>query len=102
ILGLLNRALAEDAPEGYFATLLLARLDPEDGSCVYASAGHTAGYLLGSDGAVKAVLPATGMPLAILPDHHFDAAAAPALEPGELLLLLTDGIVEAHDLDSNI
>src|SRR5581483_10317530 len=45
IVGLLNRALADDAPEGYFATLLLARLDPATRSLVYASAGHSPGYV---------------------------------------------------------
>src|SRR6266850_2320581 len=56
ILGLLNCALADDAPEGYFATLLLARLDPTTRSLVYASAGHMPGYILAPSGEVKAVL----------------------------------------------
>jgi serine phosphatase RsbU (regulator of sigma subunit) len=102
IAGLLNRALADDAPEGHFATLLLARLDPGSRSLVYASAGHLPGYILSPSGAVKSVLPATGIPLAILPEADFPAAPAPALEPGELLLLLTDGIVEAHDPLDNL
>jgi len=97
IVGLLNRALAEDAPDGHFATVLLARLDPATRSLVYASAGHTPGYVLGASGQIKAVLKATGMPLAVLPDGDFPTAAAPPLEPGDLLLLLTDGILEAHD-----
>src|SRR5207244_4491644 len=61
IVGLLNRALADDAPEGHFATLLLARLDPSSRSLVYASAGHLPGYLFSPAGEVKAVLKATGM-----------------------------------------
>src|SRR5438132_447490 len=64
IVGLLNRALADDAPEGHFATLLLARLDPANRSFVYASAGHMPGYILAPSGEVKAVLGATGIPLA--------------------------------------
>ena len=102
IVGLLNRALAGDAPEGYFATLLLARLDPATGAFVYASAGHTPGYILGPAGEVKAVLKATGMPLAVLPEGDFTAAVTPPLRPGELLLLLTDGIVEAHGPDGKL
>lgn len=102
IIGLLNHALADDAPEGQFATVLLARLDPTTGSVVYSSAGHVPGYLLSSTCEIKAVLKATGMPLAVLPDGDFPAATAPALEPGELLLLLTDGIVEAHDPEDNL
>src|SRR5205807_4434398 len=46
IVELLNRALADDAPEGHFATLLLARLEPTSRSVVYASAGHMPGYIL--------------------------------------------------------
>src|SRR5207302_7018109 len=67
IVGLLNRSLAEDAPEGHFATLLLARLDPVTRSVDYASAGHTPGYIFSPSGTVKTVLKATGMPLAVLP-----------------------------------
>src|SRR5439155_3911078 len=95
IIGLLNHALANDAPEGHFATVLLARLDPGTGSVVYSSAGHVPGYILSPTGEVKADLKATGIPLAILPDASFPAAPAPAPGPGELLLLLTDGIAEA-------
>jgi serine phosphatase RsbU (regulator of sigma subunit) len=99
ILSLLNRTLAEDAPEGHFATLLIARLDLASRSFVYASAGHTPAYLLGRDGSVKAVLRATGMPLAVLPEGDFTASPPQPLEPGDCLLLLTDGIVEAHGTD---
>src|SRR5438067_656523 len=102
IVGLLNRTLAEDAPEGQFATLLLARLDPTTRSVIYASAGHMPGYILSAAGAVKTVLKATGMPLAVLPNGDFPAASAPPLEPGELLLLITDGIVEAHGPDDKL
>ncbi|MFL5341974.1 MAG: PP2C family protein-serine/threonine phosphatase [Gemmataceae bacterium] len=102
ILGLLNRALSDDAPEGHFATLLLARLDPLTRCCVFASAGQTPGYVLSRSGEVKALLKATGMPLAVLPDTEYPAVSTPPLEPGELLLLLTDGIVEAHGPDSKL
>lgn len=99
IIGLLNRALADDAPEGRFATLFLARLDPITRSLVYASAGHTPGYILRPTGEVKSILPSTGMPLAVLPDRGYPTIAVPPLEPGELLLLLTDGLAEAHGPD---
>jgi serine phosphatase RsbU (regulator of sigma subunit) len=99
IVELLNRALAEDAPEGYFATLLLARVNLSTRSVVYTSAGHSPAFVLGPSGEVKAVLESTGMPLAVLPDGEFGAAPAPPLEAGDLVLLLTDGIVEAHGPD---
>ena len=99
IVGLLNCALADDAPDGHFATLLLARLEPNTRSIIYASAGHMPGYILTSSGEVKSMLESTGVPLGVLPDGRFPAVAIPPLEPGELLLLVTDGIVEAHGPD---
>lgn len=100
IVGMLNRALADDAPEGYFATLLLGCLNPETGDFVYASAGHNPAFILGPRGELKAVLKATGVPLAIQPESDYRAVPTQRLEPGDLLLLLTDGITEAHGADN--
>jgi serine phosphatase RsbU (regulator of sigma subunit) len=102
VVGLLNRALASDVEEGRFATLLLARLDPRTRSFSYVSAGHPSGYILRPDGAVKATLPSTAMPLAIAPDVAFAAGPAVTLDPGEGVLLLTDGIMEAHTFDDTL
>ena len=66
---------------------------------VYASAGHVPGFVLAASGEVKAVLKSTGPPLAVLPDCEFPASAGPALEPGDVLLLLTDGIIEARNAE---
>jgi serine phosphatase RsbU (regulator of sigma subunit) len=102
IVGLLNNALTDDGLDGHFATLLLARLDPATGSIVYSSAGHVPGFILSASGEVKTVLESTGIPLAILPDVAFPGVAVPPLEPGDLLLLVTDGIVEAQGLDGEL
>ena len=100
IVALLNRALALDAPEGHFATLMLAKLDPTNHSLLYSSAGHMPGYILTANGEIKALLKSTGPPLAIMEEDEFPAVTAPALEAGELLLFLTDGMVEAHGSDN--
>jgi phosphoserine phosphatase RsbU/P len=97
IVALLNRALADDTSDGRFMTLLFARLDPTTRSLHYVSAGHTTSYLLDASGAMKAELQSTGMPLGVVADGEFDTPASLTLEPGDLLLLVTDGIVEAHD-----
>jgi sigma-B regulation protein RsbU (phosphoserine phosphatase) len=95
ILALLNRALASDIVRDYFVALLLARLDPRTHSFVYASAGHSRGYVLDPSGGVKAVLESTGRPVGIDPCDEFPASGPIALRPGDLVLLLTDGILEA-------
>ncbi len=90
-----NRVLAEDVDLERFVTLVLAKLDPETESLVYTSAGHPNGYLLDAAGEVKAVLKRTGVPLGVRADSTYAPAPAVPYLPGDILLLLTDGIEEA-------
>jgi len=99
ILALVNRRLIEDAADDHFVTLLLARLDPRTRSLVYSSAGHSPGYVLDGQGKVKTVLSSTGMPLGLEPASTFPSAAAITLEPGDLVFLFTDGVVETFSAD---
>jgi PAS domain S-box-containing protein len=95
LLGLTNTRLATDAASDHFVTALLLSLDPTTRSLIYSSAGHVPGYVLDPRGQARAILPSTGIPLGIDPYSEFPAAEAVVLEPGDLVLLLTDGIVEA-------
>jgi len=88
----LNAFLGDDCGDQRFTTLFLARLDPAMRSLVYASAGHL-GHIVRAGGEVEP-LPATGIPLGIM-DRHVATAPPRVLEPGDLLLLMTDGIEEA-------
>jgi serine phosphatase RsbU (regulator of sigma subunit) len=98
ILTLVNRTLAADV-DCHFATMLLARLDTASRALTYASAGHVTGHVLDSAGAVRAQLRSTAMPLGVRPDTEYAAAAPVALESGEVVVLLTDGVLEAHGPD---
>ncbi|HJT31513.1 MAG TPA: SpoIIE family protein phosphatase [Pirellulales bacterium] len=97
ILTLANKALAADVADGRFVTVLLARLDPNERRLVYSSAGHQPAYILTPGGAVKAELDSTDVPLGVMSDGKFSASSPITLEPGELVVMLTDGIVEASD-----
>jgi sigma-B regulation protein RsbU (phosphoserine phosphatase) len=99
ILTLVNRVLVPDIEGDRFITLLLARLNPQTRSLRYASAGHQTGFLLGADGRVKQKLPSTGMPLGVLDETEFPSNDEIPLEPGDLLLLITDGILDARSPD---
>ncbi len=98
ILALVNRALAADM-EDRFITLILARLDPARRSLVYASAGHPPGYVLDARGERKTKLGSTAMALGVVPDGEFPCSDPLTLEPGEVAVFLTDGVVEARDPD---
>ncbi len=96
ILTLANSTLLRETEEQRFVTILFVRLDPRTGSLVHASAGHPAGYVLDGAGKIKACLESTGLPLAILADAKSAISGPVMLEPGDTILLVTDGISEAR------
>jgi len=102
ILGLVNRALSSDTGDVAFVTLLLARLDPIARTLIYASAGHPPGYVLDSAGKVKNELWSTGIPLGVDAGSEFSSADPISLDQGDLVFLLTDGVVEATSVDKTL
>ncbi len=97
ILTFVNRLVVEDTADNQFITLLVATLDPVRRTLKYANAGHTAGCILGADGQVKLELGSTAMPLGVFPDTTFEAPATVVLDPGDVIVLWTDGVTEAAD-----
>lgn len=96
VVELTNRALAADVRDGRFVTLFHARLDPGRRVLRHVSAGHTPAVVLRRDGSIKAKLQSTALPLGILPEGRFPADREISLEPGDLLLAYTDGLIEAR------
>jgi serine phosphatase RsbU (regulator of sigma subunit) len=94
-----NRVLCEDILGEQFVTLLMVRIAANGSSFVYANAGHNPAYLLDREGGEKAQLSATGLPLGISEDMEYTTSSAIALEPGDVLTLYTDGVVEASAID---
>jgi serine phosphatase RsbU (regulator of sigma subunit) len=97
MLALANRLLAQDVSDGRNVTLLLGQLDLAQRTWVHTSAGHPPGYVLGRNGTVRSYLYSTGPPLGILPEADYTPTAGVTLEPGDVLLLVTDGVLEARD-----
>lgn len=94
-----SRRLYRRTPHERFATALLVVLEPKNARIRYVNAGHNPGLLLRSDG-TTAQLGSTGIPLGLMPGCDYTSEEL-ALEPGDLLVLYTDGIVEAFDPDDN-
>jgi sigma-B regulation protein RsbU (phosphoserine phosphatase) len=101
ILSLTNNALVSDLEQDRFATLIFCRLHPSTRALSYSSAGHTPGFILDANGALKRTLDSTDIPLGFLPEHAFTCSDQFVLEEGELLALLTDGITEAERPDQS-
>ncbi len=86
----INQALIEQIPQGC-VTLLYAHLDIARGALRLANAGHH--YPLILNEAVREI-ELDGLPLGIDRDCTFEEVTA-WLQPGDVLLLYTDGVVEA-------
>ena len=93
VLADVNGILVEEIPPGMFVTCLFGVLDTDSGEVRFANAGHNLPYVCGAGGVSE--LRATGMPLGLMPGMRYDELVA-TLNPGELMVLSSDGIVEAH------
>jgi serine phosphatase RsbU (regulator of sigma subunit) len=89
-----NELLCDETPPGMFITCFYAVIEPRSGLIRFANAGHNLPYCLGQNGLRP--MNARGMPLGALPGSVYDGEQA-VVEPGEGLLLYSDGLVEAHD-----
>jgi serine phosphatase RsbU (regulator of sigma subunit) len=94
ILAAVNDLLCVDIPAHMFVTCLVMTLEPETGRIEFANAGHNLPYLRGVDGVTE--LRATGMPLGLMPGMSYEESSA-VMQPGDSLLLHSDGLAEAHD-----
>lgn len=94
ILGHTNSFLLNESD--YFVTLMFLCIDPLTRIIRYVSAGHPTGYVFDAEGSIKARLESTTLPLAVLPDIDFPEGEPVALASGDMVLLLTDGLMEAR------
>ena len=95
VVAKLNAHLFANIPSNRLVTFFYAELDPATGRLLYVNAGHNPPLLIRCDGGIER-LAATGLALGILPDPPLDAFTA-EIEPGDRLLLYTDGITEAEN-----
>ena len=99
LLTQINQALAEDLDDTHYVTFLFARLDPKNNLLEYVNAGHIPAYLIKNSGEKDEILESTGIPLGILKDYAYFKSEPIKLAPGDILALITDGIVESKLLD---
>jgi phosphoserine phosphatase len=92
-----NRCLCADLPEGRFVTVCFGILDPGRHRFEYASAGH--GPLFWYQAATGEVTwtGGTGLPLGLIDPVNIEPAPPVDFAPGDIGVLLTDGIVEAEN-----
>ncbi len=94
VLERVNDLMCPDMPPKMFVTCLYGVLDTVTGRIRFANAGHNLPYVRTETGTVE--LRATGMPLGLLPGIEYEEKEA-VLEPGQTMLLHSDGVAEAHN-----
>lgn len=88
----MSTALYQETAGMPYATAIVVRLDNAAERLTYANAGHPSGFLL-RDGVVHSI-ESGGPPLGLLPGTQY-ASVDIELQPGDLGVLVTDGITEA-------
>jgi serine phosphatase RsbU (regulator of sigma subunit)/anti-sigma regulatory factor (Ser/Thr protein kinase) len=99
VLADVNDALVPEIPPAMFVTCLYAIIDTDAGELVFANAGHNLPYVRTADGVIE--LRATGMPLGLMPAMPYDEKSY-SMASGEVMVLTSDGITEAHDPDGEM
>jgi sigma-B regulation protein RsbU (phosphoserine phosphatase) len=95
----LNRFLCDRAAVGRCATMFFGVLDP-DGTLEFLRAGHPSPLLL-RRGIVSELYSTGSFPIGLDEKESFTSTRI-QLEPGDTLLLYTDGVTEAEDKDRNL
>ena len=94
----INRFLCDHAQVERYATMFFGTLDA-NGRLEYINAGHPSPVLI-RGGQVETPFPAASCPVGLIPDMKFSSAVV-NLQPGDTLVLFSDGVSEAMDPDQN-
>jgi sigma-B regulation protein RsbU (phosphoserine phosphatase) len=96
LMAKLNAHLCANIPSNRLITLFYGELDTATGRLAYVNAGHNPPFLF-PDGQRPARLGATAMALGITMETDFPSMTV-ELDPGDRLVLYTDGVTEAEDM----
>jgi serine phosphatase RsbU (regulator of sigma subunit) len=86
---------ATTAPEKY-VTAAFAELVPSTGAVRFVGAGHLDNVIVRANGTIE-LLKSTGPPLGLLPPGMPYEETTHVLEPGDTLVLYSDGVTDAHN-----
>jgi serine phosphatase RsbU (regulator of sigma subunit) len=95
LMGRLNTQICRHSPASRFITLFYAVYEPATGRLAYVNAGQTPPLVRGRDGSYARLGP-TGVALGMFDQSQY-AAVETRLEPGDMLVMYSDGITEAED-----
>src|SRR6266403_507210 len=94
-----NRFLCGHAEVGRYATMFFGILD-DDGHLEFINAGHPSPFLI-RNGIAEEAFTEGSYPVGLVPEAEYTAACL-KLEPGDTLVLFSDGVTEAMDPDDQL
>ncbi len=98
VLTEVNSILHEDNRNDMFVTVLYVVYNPETGSITFANGGHCAALVVRTDGSSTELPGTDGIALGIAEDYEYAQKEA-VLEPGETLIMYSDGVSEATNVE---
>jgi serine phosphatase RsbU (regulator of sigma subunit) len=93
----LNKVLARRAIGARYATAVYGRLSPT-GQLTFCSAGHNPALAYGKSGLRR--FEAGGIPVGLFDSAPYESTTV-QLDPGDTLVLYSDGVTEAHNVDGD-
>jgi sigma-B regulation protein RsbU (phosphoserine phosphatase) len=91
-----NNLLAKESVNCMFVTVFYGIYNIKTGEVTYTNAGHNPPYLMKANGSIKSLGNSKNIALGVMEDIPFTEETL-QLEPGETLLMYTDGVTEATD-----
>jgi sigma-B regulation protein RsbU (phosphoserine phosphatase) len=99
VLTHVNRFLCDHSEVGRYATMFFGVLDQE-GHLEFINAGHPSPFLI-RHGAAEEAFTEGSYPVGLVPEAQYTAVCL-KLEPGDTLVLFSDGVTEAMDPDEQM
>jgi len=99
VLRAVNDRILAEIDTGQFVTVFYGILDPATGALTYCNAGHPPPYLYSArHGDTAQPLNRTGMALGVTDTEGWEQATA-QLDPGDVLVLYSDGVTDAENVE---
>lgn len=100
-LEIVNNVLCGESVDSMFVTVLYGIFNIKTGEINYSNAGHNAPYILHQNGSVEMVDSFVNIVLGAFEDIKFKSNSM-ILAEGDTLVMYTDGVTEAEDVDKNL
>lgn len=93
----MNRLIRATLPPDQFVTACFVAIDDRSGECLMGTCGHPPAFIRRADGSIEILDKVATMPLGIV-DELEPLGDTFTLEPGDALILYTDGITESRTI----